>query len=72
MERQQLSSICEQIYRKFPEVSGKQPKVEPQSGDKTLLIFSGSAVAADGRKIARTVRVVVNQSGKIIKVTTSR
>lgn len=72
MERQLLSSICDQIYRKFPEVSGKQPKVSTQSDDQTLLIFSGSAMAADGRKITRTVRVVASNSGKIIKVTTSR
>jgi hypothetical protein len=72
MDRQQLSSICEQIYHKFPEVNGKQPKVQSQPGDQTLLIFTGSAMAADGRKITRTVRVVANQSGKIIKVSTSR
>lgn len=72
MEKQLLSSICDQIYRKFPEVSGKQPRVQQQPADQTLLIFTGSATAADGRKIARTVRVVVNQSGKIVKVSTSR
>lgn len=72
MDRQLLSSICDQIYRKFPEVSGKQPKVQSQPADQTLLIFSGSAAAADGRKIARTVRVVVDRSGKIVKVSTSR
>jgi len=72
MERQQLTSICDQIYRKFPEVSGKQPKVQAQSDDRTLLIFTGAATAADGRKISRTVRVVVDRLGKIIKVSTSR
>jgi hypothetical protein len=72
MDRDQLSSICDQIYRKFPEVSGKQPKVQPQPAENTLLIFSGSATAADGRKINRTVRVIVNRAGKITRVTTSR
>lgn len=72
MDRQVLNSVCEQIYRRFPEVSGSQPKMQSRPGDQHLLIFSGSSAAADGRSINRTVRVVVDPAGKIIKVTTSR
>jgi hypothetical protein len=71
-DRQSISSICEQVYRRFPEVSGIQPRVQDQAGDQLLLIFHGSARAADGKSIPRTVRVVVNPAGKIIKMTTSR
>lgn len=72
MNQQVLNSVCQQVYRRFPAVSGSQPKVQPRAGDQFLLIFNGAAKAADGRKIAQTVRVVVSQDGKIVKVTTSR
>lgn len=72
MEAKLLKSISEQIYKRFPEVKGSQPKVHPHQGDQILLIFQGKGIAADGRTIVRTVRVVASQSGKIIKTTTSR
>ncbi|MBE0699718.1 MAG: hypothetical protein IH586_22560 [Anaerolineaceae bacterium] len=70
--RQSIASICEQVYRRFPEVAGKQPRVQSQSGDQLLLIFHGSAKTADGRSIPRIIRVVVSPDGKIVKMTTSR
>jgi hypothetical protein len=70
--RQTLASICEQVYRRFPEVAGIQPRVQEQPGDHLLLIFHNSVKAADGRSISRTVRAVVSPDGKIVKLTTSR
>jgi len=70
--RQTLDSICNQVYRRFPEVTGTQPRIQDQPGDKLLLIFHGNVKASDGRSIPRTVRVVVAPTGKIIKMTTSR
>lgn len=72
MDRHALKNVCDQIYRRFPEVSGSQPKVQDRPGEQYLLIFNGSAKTAEGRKIARTVRVVVDQQGRVLKVTTSR
>jgi hypothetical protein len=57
MDRQLISSICTQVYRKFPETNGSQPKV--------------TATTADGRSLPRTVRVVADSKGKILKMTTS-
>jgi hypothetical protein len=72
MNREILESICSQIYRRFPEVTGSQPKVQNRPDGHFLLIFNGKAKTADGRNIPRTVRVVANPVGKITKVTTSR
>jgi len=72
MDRQTLSSICEQIYRRFPQVTGSKPAVQNRPDGQFLLIFKGSARAADGRAIPATVRVVANESGKIIKTTSSK
>lgn len=67
-----IDGICEQVYRRFPEVAGVKPRIKNQPGDQLLLTFQGSAKTVDGRSIQRIVRVVVNASGKIIKMTTSR
>ncbi len=71
-KQQTLASICEQVYRRFPEVVGIQPRVQDQGGDKLLLIFHARAKTSDGLSIPRTVRVVVSPDGKIVKMTTSR
>ena len=70
--QQTLASICEQVYRRFPEVAGIQPRIQDQAGDHLLLIFHATAKTADGRSIPRTVRIVVSPAGKIVKMTTSR
>jgi len=72
MDQKIITSICKQVYQRFPEVRGAAPKVKPQTSETTLLIFEGKATAADGRVIQRTVRAIVNAAGKITKLTTSR
>jgi hypothetical protein len=76
MDSKTIEKICGQIYRRFPEVSGAKPKVQTQGTDRNasnyLMVFKGSGTAADGKRIDRTVRVVATETGKIIKVTTSR
>jgi hypothetical protein len=80
MDDKHLDSICKQIYKRFPEVSGSRPKVHAQKltsgGSDTqsqyLLIFQGSRTTADGKSINRIIRVVASEQGRILKVTTSR
>ncbi len=72
MDTKTLQLICEKVYKKFPEVQGKKPTRHPQPNDLNVLIFKGTGTTPNGTKIARTVRVTVNNSGKIIKMSTSR
>jgi hypothetical protein len=72
MNQQILASLCAQVYRRFPEVVGSRPDVQDRPGSQYLLIFRGSAKAADGRTIAHTVRIVANAAGKIVKASSSR
>ena len=72
INRQILSTVCEQVYRRFPQVAGSQPGTQDRPDGNVLLIFRGSGKAADGHVIPHTVRVVVNPSGKIVKTSTSR
>lgn len=76
MDARTVNSIAQQIHHQFPEVAGQRPNVRPQSGAKApgrttyLLTFKGAAKS--GPQLARTVRVVADESGHILKITTSR
>jgi hypothetical protein len=72
MDRKLIDSISKDIFRKYPEVNGIQPEVRAQGQSLHLLIFKGKAKTEDGHSITRTVRVVVDENGKIVKTTTSR
>lgn len=84
MDPSVLKAVVAQVYRRFPEFSGCQPKVRLQDAPQPksiaikptyLLTFHSTARAqsATGSKaLPRWVRVVVNEKGKILKVTTSR
>ncbi len=72
MDAKTLAAVCNKIYQRFPDLKGAQPKIQSYDGQRSLLIFKGSGVTADGHAIQRTVRVVVGPDGKIGKVTTSR
>lgn len=84
MDPKLLKKTIAQIHKQYPEFAGCQPKVRKQSPSEKaasvhpqtfLLTFShtGNVQSQSGsRSISRYLRVVVNEQGKIIKVTTSR
>ena len=81
MKREIISSVNSKIYRRFPEVKGKSPKVSVQNSPKSkssgissnyLFIYSGQVITSDNRSMQRYIRVVVSDTGKILKVSTSR
>ena len=72
MERELITAICRQVYRRFPEMEGRAPKVKPQGESQVLLIFATKATSASGRTIEKTIRVVASSSGKILKMSESR
>lgn len=72
MDKNVIDEICKNIYRRFPPVKGKRPKVSKQSENRYLLVFSGSGSTPDGQRIQHTVRVVADEEGRIIKASTSR
>jgi hypothetical protein len=83
MEPKFVKSISEYVYRKFPEMAGKKPRIRKQpngqakTGERAavstyLLTFRGKGEGPGGVVIPRWVRVVANNRGKILKVSTSR
>ena len=78
MDAKALKSITAHVYRKFPEVQGASPKVRLQQGaggsttSTYLLTFQARVQSSNGKSIPRLVRVVATDSGRILKMTTSR
>lgn len=72
MDNRVKSSICTEVYRQFPEVKGNSPEVKSMPGEKFQLVFHGKVKTEDGKSLNRTVRVVADENGRIIKLSTSR
>lgn len=80
IERSLIKAINLQIYKRFPEVSGKNPRIQkrksdqPQTQEKQtyLLTYNGQVQLSAERLLPRSIRVVVDEDGNILKITTSR
>lgn len=75
-----VKKISTRIYRQFPEMDGKKPKIRLQTGaagqvrpvkPTYLLTYSTRLNLNGGKTLSRTVRVVADTGGKIIKISTS-
>lgn len=84
MDASLLKTIVAAIHRQYPEFSGCQPLVREQNttqakaavaGAAYLLTFQSTATIKTGKgskALPRTMRVMVDLHGKILKVSTSR
>jgi len=85
MDLKLLQTVSQEIYRRFPELNGRRPRVQAiRSGQgrsnvgsipadaKHLLVFSGRAATSTGKHMPFIIRVVVNEQGKILKISSSR
>ena len=76
----QIDAIARQVYRQFPEIKDARPQVQNQAGAKMpgadgarfVLTFKGKGQGPGGQSIVRIVRVVADERGKVLKVSTSR
>jgi hypothetical protein len=71
MDARTLDAVCSQVYRRFPAVNGCRPSIQPL-GANSLLIFRGKAETENGKSINLVVRATVDETGKIIKISSSR
>jgi hypothetical protein len=78
----QIDVIARQVYRQFPELKDARPQVQNQTGagaktpgaggPRFVLTFKGQGRGPGGQSIARIVRVVADERGKVLKISTSR
>jgi hypothetical protein len=67
-----LKKVCGEVYSKFPAINGCKPKISSYSTNHYLLIFHESGEKTNKQPVSITVRAVVTDKGKVVKLTTSR
>jgi hypothetical protein len=74
MEKSTIQKVTRQVIRTFPEMDGVAPTVRPQpeGADQFLLTYKGKASLPGGKSLTRIVRVVANDRGQILRISTSR
>ena len=75
MKAKLIDKISQEVYRKHPDVKGVKPKITPREGEPsedTLLVYKKKVSGPGGKSINRIVRAVVDQNGKIKKISTSK
>lgn len=71
MDQHSLSLINQEVYRRFPEFQGVNPKAQKMDGN-TVLVYKMQVNLPGQKLLNRSVRVVANARGEIIKMSTSR
>jgi hypothetical protein len=77
LDQNTLKKVSQEIYHRYPQVAGIKPEVKKQSasgknGATYLLIYTNQGKKSSDVPITTYVRVVVTESGQILKQTTSR
>ena len=76
MDQATIQKLTRAVGKKFPEMNQSKPSVRKQSSTKGdvqfLLTYKGKVELPGGRKISRIVRVVADERGRIIKMSTSK
>lgn len=72
MNEEIKNEICKNVYQQFPLMTGVTPEIRQQPNKIQLFIFHSSGKTSDQKTIPLTIRVTVDQNGKILKITSAR
>jgi hypothetical protein len=76
MDKSTISKLTNQVIRKFPEMEGVRPSVKRKSGSgngaQYELTFKSSAQLPGGKTMRRVVRVIADEKGRILRMSTSK
>jgi hypothetical protein len=77
MDRSSIDKVSKQVIKTFPEMKGVRPTVRRQAlpkgdGERYLLTYKGAASLPGGKRLSRIVRVVADEQGNIVRISTSR
>lgn len=71
-----IEKVSRKVYQKHPDLKGTKPKVKARSGSGGdqgyVLIYKTKVEGPGGKSIHRVVRAVVDDSGSISKLSTSK
>jgi hypothetical protein len=71
VKKEALDKVTKAVVRQFPEMDGVRPAIKEQR-DEYLVTFKGAAELPGGKTIKRIVRVVANEKGEVLRMSTSR
>lgn len=72
MNKQVIEKVCSEVYKQYPQYEGIQPEIKTQPNDTHLLIFQTSGKTFNQKSIQLNIRVLVDERGDILKITSSR
>ncbi len=76
MDKSTITKLINQITRKFPEMEGVRPslkrKSESENGAQYELTFKSSTKLPGGKMMRRVVRVITDEKGRILRMSTSK
>ncbi len=75
MNKSAKDRVSREVVRSFPEMKGVRPSVKRQGDggrEQYLLVYKGKAELPGGRSMTRIVRVVSDDTGSILRMSTSR
>jgi hypothetical protein len=76
MDKSTLAKLTQQVIRKFPEMEGVRPSMkrtcDSNNGEKYELTYKGSASLPGGKTMRRVVRVIADEKGRILRMSTSK
>jgi hypothetical protein len=70
IESSTVEKINQRVYREYPEMRGARPSITP-SGKGYTLVYKATAHTPAG-PIARVVRVIADERGKVSRLSTSK
>lgn len=77
MDSDAIAKVGRQVVRNFPEMAGVRPTVKRQTAPSAdpgqfVLTYKGKVSLPGGRQLSRIVRVVADERGGIVRMSTSR
>lgn len=76
MDRSAISRLSNSVVRQYPEMKSVRPTIKeqkkPGGGSQFLLTYKGKAKLPGGRTMSRIVRVVADEDGRLIRMSSSK
>jgi hypothetical protein len=70
IESSAVEKISQRVFREYPEMRGARPSIT--SGDKRCTLIYKARVQTPAGPMARVVRVVADEHGRVIRISTSK
>ncbi len=70
IESSAVEKISQRVFREYPEMRGVRPSIT--SGEKRCTLIYKARVQTPAGPMARVVRVVADENGRVVRISTSK